>query len=308
MKCLAAPLFCLLGLLACTKDLGVDLPYEGDRLVVYGVLSPDSIATLRVSQTYPPTGRYLYGRWVSTAVVRLYEDSILVEQLRHQSDGRYVSASNFKPQPGKLYHYMVSNVGFPDVRSLPERVPEPIRIDSYQFEELIPAAINPGKPARKLICQFTDLRQSNDYYAIQLLGYSTGKRVAVNSFGLDRPDEFEEGCGFRGLGRSNEYNLSDICFSGQMTAVRVGVELEGPVQPGGKNGKVDRVVLTLRRANRGYFEYNRTFNANEGFLQAFQPPQVRYSNVEGATELFWLTVKMRLLSFLSTLRIQYCNL
>ncbi len=281
MKCLVLCLFFLLGLLACTKDLGVDLPYEGDRLVVYGVLSPDSVATLRVSQTYPTTGRYLYGRWVSTAVVRLYEAGVLVEQLRHQSDGRYVSTGNFKPMSGKVYHYTVSNAGFPDLQSLPERVPEPIRIDRYQFDESIPAALNPGVPARKLICQFTDAEQPNDYYTVQLLGYNTGQRVAVNSFGLDRPDEFEDGCGFRSNGQMNQYNLSDICFNGQTTMVRVGVELEGTIQPRGPNGKVDKVVLTLRRANRGYFEYNRTFNANEGFLLAFQPPQVRYSNVRG---------------------------
>lgn len=281
MKRLAVFLFCGLGLMACTKDLGIDLPYEGDRLVVYGVLSPDSVATLRVSQTYPTTGRYVYGRWVVTADVRLYEDSALVEQLRHQYDGRYVSVNNFKPQPGRFYHYTVSNAGFPPLQSLPERVPEPIQIDGYQFDESIPAAVNPGKPARRLVCQFRDAKQSSDYYAVKILGYSQDQRVAVNSFGLDRPDEFEDGCGFRGYGQSNEYNLSDVCFNGQATTVRVGVELEGPVQPSGSNGKVDRVVLTLRRANRGYFEYNRTFNANEGFLLAFQPPQVRYSNVKG---------------------------
>ena len=281
MKRLVAFLFCLLAMVSCTKDLGFDLPYEGDRLVLYGVLSPDSVATLRVSQTYPPTGRYMYGRWILTAVVRLYEEGVLVEQLRHQSDGRYVSESTFKPKPGKSYHYIVSNAGFPDVQSLPERVPEPIRIDRYQFDESIQAAVNPGVPARKLICQFMDPEQPNDYYSLQLSGYSDGQPVAVNSFGLDRPDEFEDGCGFRSNGQSNEYNLSDICFSGQTTAIRVGVELEGPVQPGGSNGSVNKVVLTLRRANRGYFEYNRTFNANEGFLLAFQPPQVRYSNVRG---------------------------
>lgn len=281
MKRFVALLTCLSGLMACTKDLGIDLPYEGDRLVLYGVLSPDSIATLRVSQTYPTTGRYLYGRWVVTAVVRLYEDSVFVEQLRHQSEGRYVSASNFKPQPGRLYHYTVSNAGFPDVQSTPERVPEPIRIDRYQFGESIPAAINPGKPARKLICQFTDAKQPGDYYAVRVVGYNRNQRVAVNSFGLDRPDEFEDGCGFHGTGQSNEYNLSDVCFNGQTTMVRIGVELEGPIQPRGPNGEVDKVVLILRRANRGYFEYNRTFNAGEGFLQAFQPPQVRYSNVRG---------------------------
>ncbi|WP_208493121.1 DUF4249 domain-containing protein [Spirosoma utsteinense] len=278
---LAVPLFFLLGLLACTKDLGVDLPYEGDRLVVYGVLSPDSVATLRVSRTYPTTGRYQYGRWVLTAVVRLYEDSVLVEQLRHQSDGRYVSARKFKPQPGRFYHYTITNAGFPDVQSLPERVPEPIRIDRYQFDESIPAALNPGLPARKLICQFTDAKQPSDYYAMQVLGYNNSLRVAINTFGLDRPDEFEDGCGFRGWGRFDEYNLSDICFNGQTSTVRVGVELEGTIQPRGPNGKVDKVVLTLRRANRGYYEYNRTFNVNEGFLLAFQPPQVRYSNVRG---------------------------
>ncbi|WP_019991224.1 DUF4249 domain-containing protein [Rudanella lutea] len=265
----------------CTKELGFDLPYDGDKLVLYGVLSPDSVVSLRVSRTYPPTGRYNYGRWVTNARVQLYEDSLLVEELSHLANGRYVSPSNFTPQPGRSYYFTVSSSGMPDSYSLPEQVPERIKIGQYAFAEPIEAQVNAGVTARKLDCRFTDSPATTDYYAVRLSGYSRGFFVAINSFGLDRPDEYGDGCGFRSAGQLNEYNLSDVCFSGQPTTVRVGVELEGPVQPGGLRGKLDQLRVSLIRANRGYFEYNRTFNANEGFLQAFQPPQVRYSNVKG---------------------------
>lgn len=269
----------MLTLMGCTKELGFDLPYEGDRLVLYGILSPDSVATLLVSRTYPPTGRYLYGRWVTSATVRLYEDSVFIDELRHQKDGRYVST--FKPKAGKSYHYTVFSSEYGEAVSQPERIPNPLAIQSYEFSESIAALVNPGKPARKLICHFTDDPTTTDFYALQLAGFQQGSPVALNSFGLDRPDDYGDGCGFKSQGQLNQYNLSDVCFSGQSTAARVGVELEGPVQPSGRNVEVDKLTLTLVRSNRGYYEYQRTFNASEGFLQAFQPPQVRYSNVKG---------------------------
>lgn len=281
LKPIALSLFCLSVVVSCTRDLGVDLPYAGDRLVLYSVLSPDSVAALIVGKTYPPTGRYVYQAGISTAVVRLYEDSVLVEQLPHQRSGRYVSVSGFKPRPGRLYYYTVSTPGFPDAYSMGERVPLPVRISHYEFNEAISAAVNPGVPARKLVCQFTDAPPPGDYYAVQVSGYSRGNFVAVNSFGLDRSDEFEDGCGFRSAGRGSQYNLSDVCLNGQLATVRIGVELVGPIQPGGENGTVDQAVVELVRANRGYFEYNRTFSAKDGLLQAFQPPQVRYSNIRG---------------------------
>ncbi len=266
---------------ACTKDLGRDLPFNGPDLVLYGVLSPDSVVTLQVRQTYPPTGRYVYEKGVQTALVYLYEDSVRIEQLRHQQEGQYGSARNTKPQVGKSYYYVVSSPGYPDAYSLPERIPGPVKISDVVFDEAISAPLNSGVPARKLVCTFTDPATPNDYYSIDIAGYSDEKEVAVNSVGLDRPDEFEDGCGFRSNGQSNGYNLSDICFNGQTTTVRVGVELEGPTRPTGIRGKVTKILLRLHRTNRGYFEYNRTFNIGEGLLQAFQAPQVRYSNVRG---------------------------
>ncbi|RIV18786.1 DUF4249 domain-containing protein [Fibrisoma montanum] len=274
-------LLLLTGAFSCTKDLGVDLPYEGNRLILYGVLSPDSVVTLRVGHSYPPTGRSVFDDGIQTAEVHLYEDSILVDKLAHQGEGFYVSTTSFKPTAGKSYYYQVLATGYPQAQSKPERIPDPVKFQNYKFDEVIRSTINSGFPTRKLTLSFIDDTQPDSYYAVDLRAYLEDQVLAINTFGLDRPDDVEDGCGFRSAGELNEYNLSDICFNGQSTIVRIGVELQGYIQPGGRVGSADEIILSLRRTNRGYYEYKRTFNAVEGFLQAFQPPQLRYSNIDG---------------------------
>jgi hypothetical protein len=45
----------------CRKvELSVDLPYQGDRLVVYSLIAPTEIITVKVTKTYPPTGKITY--------------------------------------------------------------------------------------------------------------------------------------------------------------------------------------------------------------------------------------------------------
>lgn len=273
-------------LVACAQVLNVPTPYVGNKLVIFGVLTPDSIPTLVVTRTYPTVGAVnLTTSTLTQASVFLLENGRLISQLQHQGHGLYQAPKGMKVSMGKAYSYSVTAAGFSPVQSDYEQIPAPPLSFSATLEESIISPLNASYPSRKIHCQFSDETTTTDYYSVEFEAYSQGSRLAFNSFGLDRPDDVEDGCGFRSRNKLGEYNLRDVCFNTGTGSLNVGVELEGSAQSGvvrGKKLKAESIVVTLRRTNRGYQEFNRTFYVeSDDPFQAFDPPKVRYSNVKG---------------------------
>ena len=136
-----------------------------------------------------------------------------------------------------------------------------------------------------MVCSFVDDPRTTDFYSLQVEGYGKYGLLAVNTFGLDRPDDVEDGCGFRSWGRFNEYNVTDVCLRNGTGAMSLGIELRGHTRTGPMRGKLvdcEYITARFRRTNRGYQEFARSFyTESDDPFQAFQPPTVRYTNVTG---------------------------
>lgn len=271
---------------ACTKVLDVPTPYVGDKLVIVGVLTPDSIPTLLVTRTFQTVGNIdLKANIISNAQVYLLENGQQIGQLIHRANGQYEAPAKLKIREGKAYSYSVVAAGFPSVHSSYEEVPSPPLSFSVDLGELISSPFGSSADNRRIRCQFVDDLTTKDYYSISFELYSQSYSLAFNSFGMDRPDDIEDGCGFRSRGQPNEYNLTDLCFSKNVGTLVVGVDLEGFARTKDSQIlklKAQSIVVSLRRTNQGYQEYSRTFSIeSDDIFQAFDPPKVRYSNVQG---------------------------
>jgi len=93
-------------------ELGKDLPYEGDRLVLYSELKPDEVVKLRLSKTYPPTGKFTVTLGLACASVKLFENGLYKAQLAYSDSGNYVAPAGLKPKTGGAYSFEVSLAGF----------------------------------------------------------------------------------------------------------------------------------------------------------------------------------------------------
>jgi|GEM_PF-1899556 len=281
-------LFCFLLLAAtgCRKTLDITLPYEGNRLVIYGLLSPDRTVSVKIARTFPVQGKNIYeDHVVKNAIVPLFENGTYRENLTHTTNGEYVSPSRFKPIVGKSYHIKVRASEFPDAETLPQIVPGPVVIDSFVFREEIISALNSDTPTKKLTFAFTDNGTQVNYYNAVITGTYQGRYVLINNYSLDRPDETQDLCGSQGS--LNNQLLKDICFNGNRFVVNVAVETTGflqDYQPGDDDSAVacDRIVLSLQNVTKEYFDYLRQPGIQEtGFLQIFEPVRREYTNVKG---------------------------
>jgi hypothetical protein len=119
---------------SCSKDVHLP-PVEEPKLVIWGYLQPDSIASIRLSHTYPILDS-ISGRaaFVSDALVVLHENHSISDTLREISPGYYRSATNLLPKPSQTYWYEVYKEGFPPLRTQPDTLPEKPLIESYASE------------------------------------------------------------------------------------------------------------------------------------------------------------------------------
>jgi len=114
-----------------------ELPYEGDKLVVWSYIQPEETVEVTVFQTYPPLGRDTT-IIVDNATVELYENDVLVATLQHFENGIYTSS--FYPTAEKSYHLKVSAPDFEEV-VISEKVIVPVKpeildvvfVDSINF-------------------------------------------------------------------------------------------------------------------------------------------------------------------------------
>ncbi|MDO1451456.1 DUF4249 family protein [Rhodocytophaga aerolata] len=277
---------------ACKKDLGVELPYEGERLIIYGLISADSVVSVKIDKTASPTGTFMYGEGINDATVAFFEEGVFMENLHPLGKGIYRSPSGRKPQVGKGYSLRVEALGFPTAETSNEVIPRQVSISSYIFQDTV-SSLFVGETARKLAFTFADEEKELDLYYAKIEGQYQGKYVALNTFRPDRPLEASEDiCSFKS--EDNQYVLSDICFNGQSFTFDIGVAMAGALQDStdtakrlGQNVACDKIFLHFRKISPVYRNYlYRAGWEDEGFLKAFTTPIREYTNVKGGYGLW----------------------
>ena len=286
MKRLVGILFLFISLSSCEKELNIDLPFEGSRLVIYCLMNPDSAWSVKVGKTIPATGDHALDWGIETARVVVLEDGIAIDTLQHTGQGRYRSASAKGPRFNHDYQLNVQATNFPTAETLSEHLPDPVTVDKFRFDESVSSPFGSGKKAKKLLLTLRDDQQRINKYSVQVSGYYKGIYNALSIFGINRPDDVEDLCGFRTT--ENTFVLKDDCFNQGLFTVQLGVELTGFVQaelqePGNLSNTrdADQIVCRVLSLSDSYYRYLKSYYQPEGFETIFNQPQNVYSNVKG---------------------------
>ncbi len=270
-------LMLLLGIMSCRQDIGVQLPFDGPRLVVISLLSPDKPFSARVEPTYPPTGKTVFDTAFARAVVTVYQNNRPIDTLQYRRGNLYESGRGLKPQTGQTYRLRITAPGFPDAESRDEVVPPAPRGSRATIE----------KPENYVITgALDDIPNQVNQYSIQLTGLYQGMRVPASTNNLSRPDEIRDNCGFRGNHETFFYR--DACFTNQQLTARFGSSLVGTAQEllsdkepfVSPNRLSDKVLVQTRTITDSYWQYYR-YVSSDGIEQAFAQPATRYTNLRG---------------------------
>ena len=262
-------------------ELGVNLPYEGDRLVLYADLSPDKTVTLRINKTYPPTGKFTVKSGMPGANVQLFENGIFKERLAYSDSGNYVAKS--KPKVGFTYSFKATLMGFPDVETTPVTIPQNMNNPKAVLGRDSTASINIGNTVRKLTVEWTDSESISNDYLVVVEGRYQGKYLGISTFNMGKDVEIEGGCSF---GRTlQRYVFRDLCFPLQKFSTNFGVETRGFLQdrtlpPGASRKTVDEYRVSIANISDSYFRFLQDELQPTDIFLAFQLPKSRFSNVK----------------------------
>ncbi len=270
--------FCLM---SCRKELDIELPFEGSKLVVESFLSPDKVITLKLNKTYPVIGKQLFVDGITNAQVDLYENNLLIETLKYQNKGIYFSVNNTKPKTGFSYYYKIKAEGFADVESIPEKIP--VELKNYQgvFDEPLESLYTNGA-ARKLQITINDIKDEDNFYSIRVWGEYKGNVVGGSWFRLGQIEDVGSFCGFT---RAEDF-ISDECFKNNKITLSYAVGLNGTLQSSEINKptynvKSEKIIVYFSTLSKATYRYYETENEGSDFFQAFNAPVKQYSNIKG---------------------------
>ena len=167
---------------SCEKEVKIDLPYEGNKIVINSFILKDSLIYARLtnssqfasSNNFPvPAG----------AKVDLYENDVLKETMtRRNIYGREYFVSVSKAISGKKYTLKASATGLDNAEGS-DTIPQKPSFTPNEFKQT-----NTGNDEKaKLIINITDPAGEKNYYRLRLYGAdtnrsSTGPRFIINKY------------------------------------------------------------------------------------------------------------------------------
>lgn len=251
---------------ACTKEIPFEeqFSFEGEKIVLFAQLTPDSIISVSVSKSYATFEAILPEDLVlPDAQVELYEDDNLVEILEYTTNSFFVSANGLRPVAGKSYYFKVSHPDLNGAESMPETIPDFVPINDFNFYE----------KDNEMVLDFTltdDGNQAN-FYEVDLWGDREG-RSRRHYYPENLFSQGDLSCSL-----INDNTFKDVCLNGEaksFSAIRFDDEIL-PVEDW-KNGQI---YFTLRSISQAFYEDIKLRDATPE--PGFGIPPPTFTNVVG---------------------------
>jgi Domain of unknown function (DUF4249) len=276
-------LLILICCISCEKVLNVTLPYEGNKFVIFGELSPQNVVSVQVERTFPPTGEVTFNNdYLSTTKVTLIEDNKEIEILKRIGISTIFSSEGlYKPKLGKAYKVRVEAAGFITAESKPNIIPAPIEINNVAFagKEVV-SPLNQQIPTKLLNIDFGKIPEDATYFLAEIVAlYKNTETSAIVISDLTIP-EFGSPCVYDYTSRKKIYN-SD-CFNKKENRINFFVELEVYVEVSPNKymqKQIDKVSINLSSTNKFYLDFYSNLNPTEGLFKAFQTSRPTVTNI-----------------------------
>jgi hypothetical protein len=259
---------------SCQRVLPVELPYEGDRLVLYMILVPDQPFSAQLTRTAPPTGTQPTDWQVADALLQVWEDDQLLDTLVYEAAlEQYVSLRKLSPEEGRRYAVRANAPGFPEVRSpavsLPPALPIlGLTLQDSSFEtgnsNAVGGILTLETRRNPLLAGGLEYRASN-WIDGEAVGFSTCQSGDVRGGCVD-PEDFR--CLF-----------AHTCLQGEIPKLRLG--LTTGLDNRGDAVRAEYLTAELRSLDEDLYQYLSSIGQPYGLEQAFAEPGSLYSNLSG---------------------------
>lgn len=292
---------------ACTKDIDLPIPETSPRLVINGVLEPDSIFVLNLSNSVSAKSGNLPS-YINDGIVQVYENGSLLKELKlnnsiYQSqwgttiEGNYLD-STFVPLAGHTYEFKASKAGFNTVVAK-VTVPNKANCDTMSVKDIVitngggfgGSQSNPGKSIKFKI---TDQDLSNrNYYLVRVRQFDSSLNgMLMAGIGTNNID-LQELNGLQGANESADVlYFSDELFSNGVFEGEVHYEIYKQASWGSFSAGI--YFLEVLNVTKDYYLYLQSvdsYNNSNGNPFA-EPSQITSNVIDGYGMIGAQTVKL----------------
>lgn len=273
-------IFWIIGVLwitaACTDIVELEYPTHEPLLVVNSVVNSRETWSVQVSASKELNNNGFYPL-LDQAVVELYQEGSLLEQLSSQGNGQYISEDK-SPKPGASYTLKVRHTGYSDAQStirMPE-IPELVQPNVKYVKD--PENKTSSGKWIQIKTTITDDPSAEDFYFVRAFmkdsaySYEEDKVVYFNRYrSIAFPIPISER-GFLGM-----QMFTDRTFQGKEHELIFNVEYLGGVE----------TFIQIGKISRSLYDYPRTYHKQINYEESpFAQPNAVSNNIEGGLGIF----------------------
>jgi hypothetical protein len=274
----------ILMLNSCIKKVEIDIPYPGDKIVLFSYIKHDSTIYAKVTKTYRPGAPYTTSPSVlnSNANLKLLENGLEVasfSKLYNYTTESYTS--NYKAKPNKTYTIKATAANLPDAYGVETMVNKPnYKVDSFYYVPAV-AGTSSSKSHNYIKLNLTDNANEENFYFLKIFRADTntstiGPRYKIDEYNpyyyyvnsiVDNESIFD----FLEPISYEKLFFTDTKFNGKNLSIKLDIQ--------GYNN-IPRIAIVLSAISKSYYRYyisseNQQNNSGNPFAE---PSQV-YTNI-----------------------------
>jgi hypothetical protein len=235
---------------ACELIVDVDVPFDGEQIVVDSFFDPDSLwkVTLSLNRHILDPNEINFKR-VSDAVIEIHDENGLVTTLQYTENGKYVSLTE-KPAAEKQYTMFVNSLKYGTVNAV-SHAPVVTLIKSVEREDIIKG--NERFTVFRL--KIHDKKETKDFYHLKV-DYTqeqyNNQSGEIRSFtrsipiGSDNPELSDQF-----ISAEQGLLIKDVLFNGEETEIKFRIDA-------GHLSGITEFSIALKSISEDYFRYMAT--------------------------------------------------
>lgn len=261
-----------ISIISCKKYYDYNANYDGNKLVVNGIIEANEGVNVVLSQSRSPSGNIpLQGFNIKNGRVWLYQNDKLVAEMTRNSKGKF-TVELFKPQEGNVYRIKAVADNLDTVESYPIVIPPTPTINSFILKKDNTYAINQGESGAFFSVNIQDLSTEKNYYLLS--SHVQINADSVNTGFLKGLTADFESCEVNEV--ATFVFLTDKCFNGSNFTLDYFSE---------HNNK-GVLKVQLSSIDKFFFNYLRNVEQPTGLELAFAEPKLVVSNIKNGYGVF----------------------
>jgi hypothetical protein len=266
----------ILALCSCELVVDIDVPFEGEQLVINSFFNPDSVWTAAISTNQYILDERPFTR-ISGALVVVSDENGPVDTLVYSGNGLY--RANSKPLPGKQYQVTATKLNYATASGY-SFIPQPVTISSMEIH----STQNGNEPESTIKLRFQDNPDEENFYEITVdvegenLHYPSYTILTYHypvNIEIDEPTFSNET-----YWTGNRILIKDVFYKSSDITVNLRSSDYSLMYTG-------KVVATVRNVSEDYYNYITTAELQESTTgNPFAQPVNVYTNIQNGFGIF----------------------